>query len=504
MRKADDPRSGSVGRRGKVRPVRSALKTALAAVGLLAVAPPDGAVAQEPEPPGDITVPLGEVVERLGTIADPDESYALYLPPSYDPERSRPVLFVMDPRGRAPAALEIFREGAESSGWIVVSAYGTRSDETEDPNARVLNALFADVRARFNVDPERLYLAGFSGTARAAWYFASQLRGNVAGVIGVGAALPPGMTAFELAPPTDGGPDAPFAFFGGTGILDFNYEEVRELESQLALTQIPYWIETWDGPHSWPPVEVGTAAVEWLELQWARHAGHAESSEWATAVARRATGRAARFEREGDYLEAWRLVRDVVRTLGNLADVEEAQRLTGRLAGEPGLQRQRERADRLALERRDTETRMWELLVRFRGDREALEPDRVRDALELDRLRTRAEDEDPRVAASARRTIASLAGQFSFYQPREWASSGDFERARAALEIAALIEPESPRVCYQRALVEARAGVVDAAVEALECALSAAPGFADAARAEPLLDPIRDDPRVRALLSPPR
>lgn len=503
MRMAEDPRDGTGGRPGKVRCAGPALKTALAALALLAGRPPGGTTAQEPESPGEIIVPLGEVVERLETIADPDEAYALYLPASYDAGRSWPVLFVMDPRGRAPDALEVFREGAESSGWMVVSAYGTRSDETEDPNARVLNTLFADVRSRFNVDSERLYLAGFSGTARAAWYFASQLRGNVAGVIGVGAALPPGMTAFELAPPTDGAPDAPFAFFGGTGILDFNYEEVRELESQLALTEIPYWIETWDGPHSWPPVEVGTAAVEWLDLQWARHTGRPVSPERAGAVARRATERAVRFERAGDHLEAWRLVRDVVRTLGDVAEVEAAHRLTERLAGDARLQRQRERADRLALERRETETAMWEMLVRFRQDPAALEPARVREALELDRLRARAGDEDPRLAASARRTIASLAGQFSFYQPREWAGAGDFDRARTALEIAALIQPGSPRVCYQRALVEAQADEVDAAVEALACALEAAPGFADAARSEPLLDRVRSDPRIRTLLTPP-
>jgi len=503
MSMAEDPRSGARGRRGKVRPAPRTLKTALAALALLAAGFPASGAAQEPES-DEITVPLGEVVERLATAADPDEAYALYLPSTYDAERAWPALFVMDPRGRAPSALAVFRAGAESAGWIVVSAYGTRSDEPEDPNSGVLNALFTDVQARFNVDPARLYLAGFSGTARAAWYFAAQLRGNVAGIIGVGAALPPGMTAFELAPPTDGGLDAPFAFFGGTGFHDFNYEEVRELEAQLALTGIPYWIETWDGPHSWPPNEVGTAAVEWLDLQWAIGNGDPLPGARADAVARRASERAARFEREGEYLEAWRLVRDVVRTLGDVADVGEAGRLTDRLAGDPTLRSQQDAADRLAGEQRETETRMWELLARFRQDPGALDPDRVREALDLDRLLARAGDEDPRIAAAARRTIASLAGQFSFYQPREWARSGDFERARAALEIAALIEPGSPRVCYQRAIVEAGAGRVDAAVEALECAVSAAPGLAEAARAEPLLEPIRDDPRVRSLLAPPR
>lgn len=470
---------------------------------LLALSPPD-VRGQTPQPPDELVVPTGAVVERIVTAAHPDQSYALYLPAAYEETRTWPTLFVMDPRGRAPMALDIFRAGAEASGWIVVSAYGTRSDEPEDPNADAFNALFADVQSRFQVDAGRLYLAGFSGTARVAWSFASQLRGHVAGVIGVGAGLPPGMTVFELAPPTEGEPDAAFAFFGGTGRLDFNYEEVRDLEQQLALARIPYWIETWDGPHSWPPEEVGRRAVEWLDLQWSRWRGDTVPHERAAEVVRGATQRAAGLEEEGDLIEAWRVATDVTRTLGDAAGTGEAGRIVDRLAGDRRLEAQRAAADRLARAQREIEEHMWGLLLEFRADPAALAPERVSRELDIQTLLGRVGSGDPRTAASGRRTLETLFVQFSFYQPREWARARDFERARAALAVADLLEPGSPRVCYQRAVVEAGAGALDEAVEALTCAVGAAPGFAAAARAEPLLDPIRDDPRVRALLAPPR
>jgi hypothetical protein len=60
------------------------------------------------------------------------------------------------------------REAAEEHGWILISANGTRSDESMEPNERALRAIYPEA-ARYGADPKRLYAAGFSGTAMVAW-----------------------------------------------------------------------------------------------------------------------------------------------------------------------------------------------------------------------------------------------------------------------------------------------------------------------------------------------
>src|SRR5207247_7886119 len=51
-----------------------------------------------------------------------------------------------------------------------------------------LPILLVSAQTRLSIDPARLYLAGFSGTARVALRLAVALRGHVAGVIAVGGA----------------------------------------------------------------------------------------------------------------------------------------------------------------------------------------------------------------------------------------------------------------------------------------------------------------------------
>src|SRR5207248_1982499 len=77
-------------------------------------------------------------------------------------------------------------------GWIVMSSYNTLSDGPPEPNVAAVNAMLASA-AGWSIDTSRLYLAGFSGTARAALAFAVALRGHVAGVIAAGGAV-----GFEL------------------------------------------------------------------------------------------------------------------------------------------------------------------------------------------------------------------------------------------------------------------------------------------------------------------
>src|SRR5579872_907132 len=137
-----------------------------------------------------IAFPRGRVIDSVRSPTDSGERYAVYLPARYDSTRHWPLLFLMDPRGRATRALERFRDGAERDGHVVLSSYNTVSDSTEEPNIRALRAALTDGPKWFTIDPRRIYLAGFSGTARLAWGYGIELRGHVAGVLGFGAGLP--------------------------------------------------------------------------------------------------------------------------------------------------------------------------------------------------------------------------------------------------------------------------------------------------------------------------
>ena len=106
---------------------------------------------------------VGEMVEGVACASDPSQTYTLYLPPGFTNERRWPVLLVFDPRGRSLLAAELFREAAETYGWIIVSSDNTRSDGPLEPNLVAIQALWPEVHSRLPADFDRIYAAGFSG-----------------------------------------------------------------------------------------------------------------------------------------------------------------------------------------------------------------------------------------------------------------------------------------------------------------------------------------------------
>ena len=111
-------------------------------------------------------------------------------PPAYTPDRAWPILYAFDARGQALVPAKAFQEAAEKYGWIVASSYNSASDGLIDPNFAAMRALWADTHARFAIDDQRVYAAGFSGTVRFSCILALSAPGTIAGVIGAGAGLP--------------------------------------------------------------------------------------------------------------------------------------------------------------------------------------------------------------------------------------------------------------------------------------------------------------------------
>lgn len=206
----------------------------------------------------------GSVTDSLRSGSDPSQMYAVYLPSEYSTDRKWPVLFIMDPRGRALTSLQRFQDPAEELGFVLLSSYNTRSDGNVEPNVTAINAMVRDMKTHYSIDQRRYYLAGFSGTARMAWKFAYQLPNQIAGIIGGGAGVPPGML-LPVRVVQDG---IPFSFYGGAGHHDYNYPELLELENHLQLLKFPHKMVFYKGEHAWSGDSLWYGdALKWMHLQ---------------------------------------------------------------------------------------------------------------------------------------------------------------------------------------------------------------------------------------------
>jgi len=290
-----------------------------------AVVGPGGALAAQGTIGPDTTLAGGSLYRRVAAAGDSAEHYALLLPAGYQPDRRWPVLFVMDPRGRALPALQPFAAAASRLGYIVLSSYNTASDGPPEPNVAALNAMMADAARTLAADTTRFYLAGFSGTARMAWLFARQLTGTVRGVISVGAGPPLSASEDWLRRFAH---DSTFSAFLAAGEADFNHDEVVRLDGVLQGLGVTHRTVIFPGPHGWAPAAVETDALEWLAL----HAGSREPGAYLGARLQEVDSLAS----QGDTLEAGRRLLALEREFGDSA-------VAGPVAGAP---------KRLDLERR--------------------------------------------------------------------------------------------------------------------------------------------------------
>ncbi len=423
--------------------------------------------------------PTGQVVERVSSQRDPTQTYALYLPGAYSPERRWPALLVMDPRGRAVVALELFREAAERYGWIVLSSYDTRSDGPADPNVRALDAMWPEVHLRFAVDPKRIYAAGFSGGAHLAWALGKP-PGALAGVIASGGRFIP-----ELLPQR-----ATYASFAAAGDTDFNYQGTRKLDAALGEAGAHHRLEIFQGPHQWMPPELAALAVQWMEVQAMREGLRERDAQLVDAACRADLDAARALEASGQLLAAQRRFGAVVHSYAGLADVSQAEEASARVAASSACKAELKEEERWDVFEGRYEGRLAQAL----GDLRSLDPPmpgkRLLAALDVAGLQRQAGL--PGVAGTtARRILNRDFVQVAFYGPQELLAQHAIPQAIASLEVAVAIRPENETVWYNLACARSRGGQVKAALEALGRAVDL--GFKDAAllASDPDLDAVR-------------
>jgi poly(3-hydroxybutyrate) depolymerase len=197
-------------------------------------------------------IPTGQIVDSVTCAADPSQSYALFLPRAYTPDRAWPVIFAFDPGGRGRTPVERYQAAADAYGYIVAGSNNSRNNSPEI--GRAASAMSADVMSRFRVDERRVYVAGMSGGARVAFSVALGSALRVAGVIASSAGYPDDKPRKTLA----------FPVFATAGTEDFNHLELRRLDRNLTS---PHRLVVFEGGHVWLSSGLAVEAVEWMELQ---------------------------------------------------------------------------------------------------------------------------------------------------------------------------------------------------------------------------------------------
>ena len=246
----------------------------------------------------------GEILADVQCQRDATQHYALYLPTSFDSSRQWPVILTFDGSSRGREGVERYRAAGEKYGYIVAGSNNSHNGPWE-LGLNAAAAMSADIKQRFSVDSRRFYTAGMSGGARVAIMIA-QTTPDIAGVFASSAGY---STAFHKS--------ERFPLFGSAGTEDFNYHEMRLIDT---LMTSPHRVEVFEGGHTWLPVTMATSGVEWMEIQAIKTGLRSRDD---TVIADLFSTRMARATAQPDGLAKMRALKNVAVDFDGLRDVAE-------------------------------------------------------------------------------------------------------------------------------------------------------------------------------------
>lgn len=453
------------------------------------------AATQEATSPKSVPVrtdelPRGRVVERVATLGDASQTYALYLPSRYVRERAWPVLYCFDPMGRGRVPVERFREAAEKYGWIVVGSNNSRNGPLR-PSFEATQAMWTDVQARLSIDSRRVYTAGFSGGARLAVRVNYLCQNCLAGVIASGAGFPPDITPTSVLR---------FALFGAAGTDDFNFPEMKQLDAQLDKLSFPHRLAVFDGTHMWMPSELCARAVEWMELQAIRTQRRERDETLIAELWRSGSERAAADEAAGRAYEAYLGYLSLAEDFDGLREVAGAREKTARLGA---LKEVRRALDEEAGEIR-RQRRLYEELFALATapvvpDNDVVDPTRFRRRVADLRKLARAET-DTSERRVARRTLNELFANFYEHAGNLRDRGEGASQIVVDLELASELAPDNPRVLFELASAYARNKEKKKALATLKRAVENGFNDADAIAADQPLATLREEAAYKEIL----
>lgn len=443
--------------------------------------------------PVSAELPRGQIVEKVDCAADAKQVYTLYLPSGYTPARKWPIVYAFDSRGQGAELSGLLRAGAERYGWIVASAHNSSNLVPMEENFATMSALWADTHARFSIDDRRVYALGFSGLVRFVVNLAVTAPGSLAGVIGANGGWPLGQAPAKQH-------DIPFFFTVGN--TDFAYYELRDLQGKLAEAGLPHRLEIFEGSHQWPPEELFTRSMGWMELVAMQRGLRAKDSALIEALWSEDFNRARALEVRAKLDDAHRLFTALTRDFAGLRETTAAASAAARLDASPVLRFNRQA--QLARDRRDREYLEKVPRLFHEAPRQAT-PENVSQLLtdlKIPELKKKAAS-DPSLEEklSAERVLYAVYIQTGLYLPREYSSLGQYDRAILFLQIASEIDSKVPHIPYRLATAYAKQGNRRRALDYLE--VSAQKGWSDllALESEKAFDPLRDTEQYKKIIA---
>jgi hypothetical protein len=434
----------------------------------------------------------GTVVDQVTCLDDPTQSYALYLPSQYSPDRSWPVIYAFDPGGRGKTAVEVYQSAAEKYGYIVAGSNNSKNGPTSIEIAAAQH-VWLDTHRRFSLDKNHAYTTGLSGGARAATYLALYCPScAIAGVIAHGAGYP--IIDGRHPPGNDH-----FAYYAAIGDVDFNFPEIMTLRRSKDEQGASFKVKLYPGPHQWAPPEIAQDAIEWMEIKAMQSGAEKIDPPFVRKIFERTQAEAVQSEKDGNTLAQYYALRSLVQDFKGMEDVTQFEgKLTALKNSKAWRSANRDEQREIDEQQALTATAASELaqLDSLSSGAQSASAQHIASVMQSLRQQEKSNSKDRAVSSRAftQLLIQGIeAGQEQFRQ-------GRYTQAAAYYSLMAEAAPDKPGPLLLLAEAEVRAGNKKEAIKAIEQSVQRGLKTAKTLTDDPDLQPLASDPTFQQIV----
>ncbi|HVT86274.1 MAG TPA: hypothetical protein VHD35_13810 [Chitinophagaceae bacterium] len=192
-------------------------------------------------------------IKEIAASSDSTQKFSLYLPNSYSVNNKYPLIIFLDPAARGSLPVSLYSTLADKYNIILAGSFNSRNFDNNSSGI-TLKAIYNELIPSYPIDTGWIFLAGFSGGARAASQFAIENKRYFHGIIACGA----GFSDQQISP------DFKIPYAAIVGNKDMNYSELLEVNHYLDSIRNDNILIITESGHDWPPVEYMELAIIWL------------------------------------------------------------------------------------------------------------------------------------------------------------------------------------------------------------------------------------------------
>jgi predicted esterase len=190
-------------------------------------------------------------------------TYHVYVPTSFKAKAPPPMIIAFSPGGGGGGMVNAMKASAEKVGWMVVGCDKLRNGMKDGKlEEKMEDEVLDDIYSKVPNDPQRIYLAGFSGGAMRAYGISARREEKIAGIIAYGGWL--------------GGADhvkAPYCKYMAVAMVNGNGDKganswVQKDTKTLRRRKCHVKQFSYPGGHGIAPPEITDKCIAWLQEDW--------------------------------------------------------------------------------------------------------------------------------------------------------------------------------------------------------------------------------------------